>query len=79
MEGVFDLFNNKVIKEEYFEGDSNKGLTIDGKRIISSYFNNVFRNGREYNGKKYTIDDIIKFELKKLKNMILEVRIWTIY
>lgn len=79
LEGVFDLFNNKVIKEEYFEGDINKSLTIDGKRVVSSYFNSVFKNGREYNGKKYIIDDIIKFELKKLKNMILEVRIWIIY
>ena len=74
-EGTFDLFNNRMIKDEYFTGDIIKSLTIDGKYTISNYFNSIFKTGREYRGKRYTIDDIIKFELKKLKNLILEVNI----
>lgn len=74
-EGTFDLFNNRMIKDEYFTGDIIKSLTIDGKYTISNYFNSILKTGREYRGKRYTIDDIIKFELKKLKNLILEVNI----
>lgn len=72
-EGAFYLFNNKMIKEEHFVGDTIKSLTIEGRYVISNYFNNVFKTGKEYRGKKYTVDDIMKFELKKLKNLILEV------
>ena len=79
LEGVFDLFNSKEIKDSFFEGETSKKLTTEGKYVISSYFNNIFSSGREYRGKKYIIDDIIKFELKKLKNVILEVQIWIIY
>lgn len=75
LEGVFDLFNSKEIKDSFFEGETSKKLTTEGKYVISSYFNNIFSSGREYRGKKYIIDDIIKFELKKLKNVILEVQI----
>ena len=75
LEGTFDLFNNKMIKAEYFLGDTLKTLSIEGKYIISSYFNNIFKNIKEYRGKKYKVEDIIKFEIKILKNKILEVEI----
>ena len=75
LEGTFDLFNNKMIKAEYFLGDTLKTLSIEGKYIISSYFNNIFKNIKEYRGKKYKVEDIIKFEIKILKNKILEVEL----
>lgn len=79
LEGTFDLFNNQMIKKEYFTGDYIKSLTIDGKYVISDYFNKILKNGKEYRGKKYAVEDIIRFELKELKNIILGVRVWTIY
>lgn len=75
LEGTFDLFNNKMIKDEYFLGDTLKSLSLEGKYVISTYFNNIFELGREYQGKKYRLEDIIRFEIKKLKNKILEAEL----
>ena len=75
LEGAFELFNNKMIKDEYFLGDTLKVLSLEGKYVISSYFNNILGSEREYRGKKYLLEDIIRFEIKKLKNKVLEVNL----
>lgn len=72
LETTFLLFNNNKIKDEYFIYNSTKILTIEGRKNISRSFNETLQKKVNYNGKKYSIEDTISFEIKKFKEMILE-------
>lgn len=73
-EAAFDLFNNRVIKEDFFEIEEEKViLSRKGKYEISLYFNEVLQKRELYSKNKFTIEDLIKFEIKNFKRNILEV------
>lgn len=73
-ETVFDLFNNRMIKDDFFENvDEKIMLSSKGKYEISVCFNEILQRREIYSKNKFTIEDLIKFEIKNLKKVILEV------
>ena len=73
LETTFNLFNEKLIKKDFFEYNENKIpiLTVPARRTISSYFKEVLKRGEKVNGKVYSIETIIKNELKKVKKELI--------
>ena len=57
----------------FFEYQENKIpiLTISARRIISSYFKEILKRGEKVDGKVYSIETIIKNELKKIKKELI--------
>ena len=75
LETSFNLFNEKIIEKDFFEYDEDKMtiLTITARRTISSYFKDLLNNGKKVGGKSYSIETLIKSDLKDLKKEILEI------
>lgn len=73
LETTFNLFNEKMIKKDFFEYNENKILilTVLARRTISSYFKEVLKRGEKIDGKVYSIETIIKSELKKVKKDLI--------
>ena len=73
LETTFNLFNEKLIEKDFFEYQENKIpiLTIPARRTISSYFKEVLKRGEKIDGKIYSIETIIKSELKKVKKELI--------
>lgn len=73
LETTFNLFNEKLINKDFFEYQENKipVLSISARRIISSYFKEVLKKGERIGGKVYSIETIIKSELKKVKKELI--------
>ena len=73
LETTFNLFNEKLIKKDFFEYNENKipVLTVPARRTISSYFKEVLKRGEKIDGKVYSIETIIKSELKKVKKELI--------
>ena len=73
LETTFELFNENLISKDFFEYQENKipVLTIPARRTISSYFKEVLKRGEKVNGKVYSIETIIKNELKKVKKELI--------
>ena len=46
-------------------------MTVPARRTISSYFKEVLKRGEKVNGKVYSIETIIKNELKKVKKELI--------
>lgn len=73
LETSFNLFNEKIIEKDFFEYDEDKMsiLTITARRTISFYFKDLLNNGKKVSGKSYSIETLIKSDLKDLKKEIL--------
>ena len=73
LETTFELFNENLIKKDFFEYCEDKipVLTILARRTISSYFKEILKRGEKINGKIYSIETIIKSELKKVKKDLI--------
>ena len=73
LETTFELFNKDLVKKDFFEYQENKIpiLTILARRTISSYFKEVLKRGEKINGKIFSIETIIKNELKKVKKDLI--------
>ena len=73
LETTFELFNENLISKDFFEYQENKipVLTIPARRTISSYFKEVLKRGEKIDGKIYSIETIIKNELKKVKKELI--------
>ena len=73
METTFELFNQNLVNKDFFEYQENKIpiLTISARRIISSYFKEILKKGEKVDGKVYSIETIIKNELKKIKKELI--------
>lgn len=68
-----------MISEEDFE---NNILSFDGRKVISSYFNEKLKENINYKNKKYTVEKAIELELKDIKKIILNEwwgNLWTIW
>ena len=74
LESTFNLFNEKIVKQDFFENEINKKLilSIKGRRSISSYFKDVLKNGIKVKGKVFAIEDVIKSEIKKIKKELID-------
>ncbi len=57
-----------MISEEDFE---NNILSFEGRKIISSYFNEKLKENINYKNKKYTVEKAIELELRDIKKIIL--------
>ena len=75
LETSFNLFNEKIIEKDFFEYDEDKMsiLTITARRTISFYFKDLLNKGKKVGGKFYSIETLIKSDLKDLKKEILEI------
>lgn len=73
LETTFELFNKNLISKDFFEYQENKipVLTIPARRTISSYFKEVLKRGEKIDGKIYSVETIIKNELKKVKKELI--------
>ena len=73
LETTFELFNQNLVNKDFFEYQENKIpiLTISARRIISSYFKEILKKGEKVDGKVYSIETIIKNELKKIKKELI--------
>ena len=73
IETTFELFNQNLVNKDFFEYQENKIpiLTISARRIISSYFKEILKKGEKVDGKVYSIETIIKNELKKIKKELI--------
>ena len=58
-----------MISEEDFE---NNILSFEGRKIISSYFNEKLKENINYKNKKYTVEKAIELDLRDIKKMILD-------
>lgn len=58
-----------MISEEDFE---NNILSFDGRKVISSYFNEKLKENINYKNKKYTVEKAIELDLRNIKKMILD-------
>lgn len=74
LESTFNLFNENLISEEFFEYGTNKTpvLSIKGRRTISAYFKEVLKSGMKVKEKVFSIEDIIKSEIKKIKKELID-------
>ena len=74
LESTFNLFNEKIVKQDFFENEINKKLilSIKGRRSISSYFKDVLKSGIKVKGKVFAIEDVIKSEIKKIKKELID-------
>ena len=74
MESTFNLFNEKIVKQDFFENEINKKLilSIKGRRSISLYFKDVLKSGIKVKGKVFAIEDVIKSEIKKIKKELID-------
>ncbi|MDY3059664.1 MAG: CRISPR-associated endonuclease Cas1 [Fusobacterium sp.] len=66
---VFEILNKNMISEEDFE---NNILSFDGRKVISSYFNEKLKENINYKNKKYTVEKAIELDLRDIKKMILD-------
>ena len=75
LETSFNLFNEKIIEKDFFEYDEDKMsiLTITARKTISFYFKDLLNKGKKVGGKFYSIETLIKSDLKDLKKEILEI------
>lgn len=73
-ESTFKMFYDKVIKKDFFEENekNRKVLSLSGRREISSFFKDILKKGEKIKGKNYSIESIIKYEIKKLKKELLK-------
>nr|WP_241634531.1 CRISPR-associated endonuclease Cas1 [Fusobacterium gastrosuis] len=71
---VFDLFHKKIIKNDFFEIE-NESLIMSkrGKYEVSLYFNELLEKKEIYSKNKFSKEDIIKYEIKKIKKEIMEM------
>ena len=74
LESTFNLFNEKIVKQDFFENEINKKLilSIKGRRSISLYFKDVLKSGIKVKGKVFAIEDVIKSEIKKIKKELID-------
>ena len=74
LESTFDLFNENIVRQDFFEYDDNKNriLSIKGRRTISSYFKELLKREVKFNGKYFSVEDIIKSEIKKIKKELMD-------
>ena len=74
LESTFNLFNENLISEEFFEYGANKTpiLSIKGRRTTSAYFKDVLKSGMKVKEKVFSIEDIIKSEIKKIKKELID-------
>ena len=74
LESTFNLFNEKIVKQDFFENEINKKLilSIKGRRSISSYFKDVLKSGIKVKRKVFAIEDVIKSEIKKIKKELID-------
>ena len=75
LESTFNLFNEKIVKQDFFENEINKKLilSIKGRRAISSYFRDVLNRGMKVGERVFSIEDIIKSEIKKIKKELMDL------
>ena len=74
LETTFNLFNEELIKQEFFEYNENKipVLTVKGRRTVSSYFRDFLKQGMKVGEKVFGMEDIIKSEIKKIKKELID-------
>ena len=72
---TFNLFNKKIIKDSFFYNNINKILSEEGKKIIAHEMYKMLDQTEIYNEKHFKYIDIIKFDIKDLKNEILNFQI----
>lgn len=72
---TFNLFNKKVINDSFFYNGISKSLSEEGKKIIAREMYERLNQTEIYNGKYFKYIDIIKFDIKDLKNEILTFQI----
>lgn len=72
-ESTFKMFYDRVIKDNFFQKDENNNvvLSIEGKRVVSSYFKEVLNKGEKVEKKNLSIQSIVKKEIKELKKELL--------
>ena len=74
LESTFNLFNENLINLDFFEYGVAKTpvLSIKGKRTISLYFKDVLKSGMKVKEKVFSIEDIMKSEIKKIKKELMD-------
>lgn len=72
---TFDLFNKKIINSSFFCNNINKILSEEEKKIIAHEMYERLNQTEIYNEKNFKYIDIIKFDIKELKNEILDFQI----
>lgn len=72
---TFSLFNKKIINDSFFCNIINKSLSEEGKKVIAHEMYERLNQVEIYNGKNFKYIDIIKFDIKELKNEILNFQI----
>lgn len=71
-ETAFDLFNQNKVESDFFvKIEDNMSISMEGRSIISNFFKQVLKNGKKINNKIFTMEYMIKKELKDLKKEIL--------
>ena len=73
LETTFDLFNENLVEQSFFEYENKIPiLSIKGRRTISSYFRDVLNRGMKVGERIFSIEDIIKSEIKKIKKELID-------
>jgi len=73
LETTFDLFNENLVEQSFFEYENKAPvLSIKGRRAISSYFRDVLNRGMKVRERVFSIEDIIKSEIKKIKKELID-------
>ena len=73
LETTFDLFNENLVEQSFFEYENKAPvLSIKGRRAISSYFRDVLNRGMKVGERVFSIEDIIKSEIKKIKKELID-------
>lgn len=72
---TFNLFNKKIINDSFFYNNINKVLSEEGKKVIAHEMYERLNQTEIYNEKNFKYIDIIKFDIKNLKNEILNFQI----
>lgn len=74
LEETYNLFNQKLITDDCFTKKEDRlFLSNTGKYTISSHINSVLKTKKKYEKKSYTIAEIINLEIKKFKELILNI------
>jgi hypothetical protein len=62
------------VEQSFFEYENKiPVLSIKGRRAISSYFRDVLNRGMKVGERVFSIEDVIKSEIKKIKKELMDL------
>lgn len=71
-EAVFGIFSKKLFNKSYFDSEE-KLLSKDGRRLILEEVSQKLKREIEFNGEKYSYNELIKLKAKNLIKELLEL------